>query len=138
MSFTAESSLNGKVKVELTAKGASIYVYMMPNNFNTEVYNTVGILENNQIFAKVEKGTYEVPTDWTIYVAYNVGYLDGSIKVKTWAEEYTSADKTKIKDAWAPTGTYYIDEEELARLQAEKEALEEQERLEQERIEKQI
>jgi hypothetical protein len=49
MTFTATTSLNGKVMVSLQAKGASVYIYMMPNNFNKEISDTVGILENNQI-----------------------------------------------------------------------------------------
>ena len=124
MTFSADKSLNGKVKVSIEAKGASVYVYMMPNNFNTGVSDTIGILENNQIKAKILKGTYYVPTDWTVYVAFNTGYLDGNIRINSWVEEYVKADKTKIENDWAPTGTFYLDEEEIARLKAEKEAAE--------------
>jgi flagellar biosynthesis GTPase FlhF len=138
MEFTADQSLNGKHKISIESEGATIYVYMMPNAFNTDLSNTYGILENNQIKAKVTSGTYEVPTDWTLLIAYNVGYLDGRVSVRSWAEEYTKADEAKISSEWEPTGTYYVDEEELARIAAEKAALEEQERLEQERIEKEL
>jgi hypothetical protein len=125
MTFKAESTLNGKLKISIESTGATIYVYMMPNAFNKEVSNTIGILENNQIKAKVTTGTYEVPTDWSFHLAYNVGYLDGFVSVKSWVEEYTKVDVSKITNEWQPTGTYYIDEEELARIQAEKLALEE-------------
>ena len=100
MSFTGASTLNGKVIVDVTSKGASVYLYMMPNKFSKEASDTIGIVENNQIKAKVESGSYEVPTDWTIYIAYNVGYLDGNIDIKSWAEEYTAKDKTKINGDW--------------------------------------
>ena len=137
MTFSGSSSLNGKLKVDVDSSGASVYIYMMPNNFNKETSDTIGIVENNQIKAKVETGSFEVPSDWTIFIAYNVGYLDGFINVKSWAEEYTKSDKQWISE-WAPTGTYYVDEEEIARLQAEREALAEEERLEQERLEAEI
>ena len=137
MTFGGSSNLNGKVKVDIESSGASVYVYMMPNNFNKEASDTIGIVENNEIKAKVESASYEVPSDWTVFVAYNVGYLDGAITIKSWAEEYTKADKQWITE-WAPTGTFYVDEEEIARLAAERAALDEEERLEQERIEAEI
>ena len=141
MSFTGASTLNGKVIVDVTSKGASVYLYMMPNKFSKEASNTIGIVENNQIKAKVESGSYEVPTDWTVYIAYNVGYLDGNIEIKSWAEEYTAIDKTKIDGDWQPTGTYFITQEELDQIAAEQAAMEEEARLEleeQQRIQAEI
>ena len=41
-----------------------------------------------------------------------------------------------IEGKWQPTGTYYVDEEEIARLAEAKKALEEKERLEQEELER--
>ena len=43
--------LNGKIMVNLTMiKGASVFVYLQPNNFNTEFYDTHGIIENNMAY----------------------------------------------------------------------------------------
>jgi hypothetical protein len=126
MAFSGASNLNGKVIVDVTSKGASVYLYMMPNKFSKDASDTVGIVENNQIKARVESGSYEVPTDWTAYIAYNVGYLDGDIEIVSWAEEYTSKDKTKIDGDWQPTGTYFITQEELDQIAANEAAMEEE------------
>ena len=75
-----------------------------------------------------------MPTDWTMYLAYNIGYLQGNIKVRSWAERYTKDDLTMINDVWQPTGTYYIDAEEVARLKAEQEALQAAEKAAQEEL----
>ena len=109
MQFQGDPKLNGKIKIQLDSKGAYVYIYMMPNRFNKEVSNTIGILENNKIIENKDYSSksaiFEVPTDWTIYITYNVGYLDGYVSVRSWAEEYTLADKSKIANEWMPTGT---------------------------------
>ena len=111
----ASPLLNGRLTAEVEVKGASAYVYLMPNNFKGD---TIGIFENNIVTAKLDSGTYQVPSDWTIYVTYNVGYLDGFVRVKSWAKEYTPEDILFV-ESWRPTGTYYISPEEKARLAAE-------------------
>lgn len=138
MTIGGSSTLNGKLIVDIESEGASVYLYMMPNQFSKDASDTVGIVENNQIKAKVDYGSFEVPTDWSVYIVYNVGYMGGNINVKSWAQEYTEKDKTKIDGDWQPTGTYFISEEELARIEAERAALEEEERKEQERIQAEI
>ena len=59
---------------------------MVPNNFNQENFNTIGLIENNMVYAYKKKGNgiYEVPSDWSIHIAYNVGMFSGSIAVETW------------------------------------------------------
>ena len=47
MVFSAVSTLNGKLIVDIEGSGASVYVYMMPNKFSLEASDTIGIVENN-------------------------------------------------------------------------------------------
>jgi hypothetical protein len=107
--------LNGKIRIKLESKGAYVYVYMMPNRFNTKLSNTVGILENNMIKENLQYSSksnmIEVPTDWTIYIQYNIGYLDGYMKVTSEAMEYSAEDADHITNDWAPTGTYFLSQE---------------------------
>ena len=48
-----------------------------------------------------------MPTDWTTFVVFNKGSLQGSIILSSWVEEYTESDKVKIDGIWQPTSTYY-------------------------------
>ena len=52
-------------------KEASLYVYEMPNTVQPSSKN-IGIIENNRLYSIVSTGTYIVPTDWTVYLAYNI------------------------------------------------------------------
>lgn len=57
---------------------------------------------------------YEIPSDWTAYLIYNVGYGSGSITVKSWLDQYTEDDISKIDTVWQPTGTYWVNQTQLA------------------------
>jgi hypothetical protein len=71
--------LNGKIKVKIDrVMNINLYVYQMPNSFNEEKYGTKGIFENNKLDSKVRKGTYEVPTDWSLWIVYNPSYISGT------------------------------------------------------------
>jgi hypothetical protein len=53
----------------------------MPNSFTT-AHTTQGVLENNQIDARVKTGSiFEAPADWTIYLVYNKGNAAGTIRL---------------------------------------------------------
>jgi hypothetical protein len=64
----------------------------------------------------------EVPTDWTVYIQYNIGYLDGYLKVNSEALEYSAADADHITNDWSPTGTYYLSPEQRQRMEEEAQA----------------
>jgi hypothetical protein len=97
----------------------------MPTHFS-DSYGTKGILENNQFWQRVKAGQrFDVPTDWTIFIEYNPGVWSGSIRLRTWAEQYTAADRVNIEGNWQPTGTSFIDMElqlEQEREEAQREA----------------
>lgn len=115
MVFKADEFLNGKIKMDIRAfNRASVYVYMMPNNFNDK-YGTHGILENNKYFAKTGPGSFSVPTDWKIIISYNPQIFSGYITVNSWVEEYTREDEELIKKVWQPTGTSFIDSQLAAK-----------------------
>jgi hypothetical protein len=80
--FKADSALNGKIVVDLLeVTNANVYVYKMPNSFTTS-HTTQGVLENNQIDARVQSGSiFEAPADWTIYLIYNKYNDAGKIKL---------------------------------------------------------
>jgi len=80
----------------------------MPNSFNDK-YGFKGILENNFVYPNRTFGTFEAPTDWSIWLVYAKTNMMGSVEIKTWAEEYTINDVTKITEEWQPTGTRWID-----------------------------
>ena len=67
---------------------------MVPNNFNKEKFNTVGLIENNMVYAykKRDNRPFKVPSDWTIHIAYNVGMFSGSVAAETWVEEFSEGD----------------------------------------------
>ena len=53
----------------------------MPNSFTTS-HTTHGVLENNQIDARVQSGSiFEAPSDWTIYLIYNKQNNAGAIRL---------------------------------------------------------
>ena len=117
--ISASENLNGQLLVEIySINDASIRVYQMPNNFNTDIYDTKGILENNRINITDKPAIYKVPTDWTIVLQYNVGFLGGHIKLRSWAQQYKQEDQEWL-DTMHPTGTYWIDPEQEAREREE-------------------
>jgi len=79
---------------------------MMPNKFSDD-FGTHGILENNMVHSKKKEGTFTVPSDWTVYLIYNIGYFNGVISLKSWVTEYVDADIEKLNTIWEPTGTYH-------------------------------
>ena len=85
--------LNGKINVEISqVTNVNLYIYLQPNHFNSQKYGTHGILENNKIYTKVTRGTYSVPTDWSVWLVYNPPIVAGEIRIKTWAQEYEASD----------------------------------------------
>ena len=45
-------------------------------------------------------GIYEVPTDWTITLVYNVGYFKGGLQVRVKATNFDDADEAKLGAEW--------------------------------------
>ena len=137
IAITGANSMNGKLTVEiLNVDDATLYIYLQPNNFNEEEMKTVGIIENNKVYnhySWTKAGRrYSVPSDWTIFLVYNVGYVNGAISVKSWVEPYTEKDISKIQGSWQPTGTYWVNTTAIALQKAaeeEKERKAEEERL---------
>ena len=58
-------------------------------------------------------GVYEVPTDWTITLVYNVGYFKGGLSMRVKATNFVDEDKVKLDSEWQPTGTYHVTKKEL-------------------------
>ena len=109
IAISASPHLNGKIIVETEKFGSAAYVYLQPNHFN-EKYGTHGILENGMVYPVKKadgKQIYTVPTDWTIYIAYNLGMWGGKGVVRTIAEEYNDHDIDNLYKYWQPTGTSY-------------------------------
>lgn len=130
VAITGAPSMNGKLTVEIqNVDDATLYIYLQPNNFNEEEMKTVGIIENNKVYnhySWTKAGRrYTVPSDWTIFLVYNVGYVNGGISVKSWVSPYTEKDLAKIAGSWQPTGTYWVNATAIA---LEKAAQEERER----------
>jgi hypothetical protein len=64
-------------------------------------------------YQEVETGqSYAIPTDWSLYLIFNIGYLDGSINIESKVQKYVESDQYDILNAWQPTGTRYITPEE--------------------------
>ena len=56
--------------------------------------------------SKVE--TFAVPTDWTVYIVYNIGMFKGEAIIKSYVTHYNDDDLDDIFQKWQPTGTSYI------------------------------
>lgn len=140
ITISADEILNGKLTLEVIAvEQASAYIYLLPNVFNTELSDTIGILENNLVYSITsEYGKISVPTDWSMIVSYNTDNDEGTISIKTYAEEYTADDVESIAGDWQPTGTEYIDPAIAAAEEATREAQEEADRLALELLESQL
>lgn len=69
-----------------------LQVYLIPNKFDQIKYGTQGILENNQVTQKVTTGKFQVPTDWSVWLVFNPGFLAGRVKVKSWVQYFSEAD----------------------------------------------
>ena len=48
------------------------------------------------IYVNQVSGSYEVPTDWTITLIFNVGYFKGAIQLLVKATNFVDEDKEKI------------------------------------------
>ena len=74
----------------------------MPKKFNTNLYpyQGPGLFEKNDYRTYLINGIFEVPSDWIIYIYYNIGVFDGNLRVSSWVEEYSEEDKEKIKLEW--------------------------------------
>jgi len=88
--ISAIAGLNGKLVVDVSnVENANAYIFLQPNSFSNEISDTHGILENNMIYALTKEkqrtsGSFEVPADWTIGIAYNVGNFAGGVSMTTW------------------------------------------------------
>ena len=99
--ISADSILNGKITVEVeTVKEATAYLYQLPNAFNTELSNTIGLIENNQINFLTAGGKTSIPTDWTFYISYITSEGISEIKVKSYVEDYVVEDLENINNKW--------------------------------------
>lgn len=68
MVLSASANLNGKLRVKITnVNDAEVHVFKMPKHFNAN-YGYVGFFENNDYYTYQKKGTYEVPSDWVIFI----------------------------------------------------------------------
>ena len=91
-----------------------VTVFLQPNqNVIPENMKNRQLLENNQIYYKQTVGTFEVPTDWTVYIIYNYnnGFgwpLSGSIHLEAWVEDLKAEDAQKITKEWRPTEVIYL------------------------------
>ena len=124
-------------------ENAIVFIYLQPNSFNEELYDTHGIIENKKIYNKTGI-IYDIPSDWSYYLTYYTkGPMGGEIKVTSWFDYYEEADIESIQYSWQPTGTYYESPEERARRlkgeqdliqHIEQEKKEEWERIERDRL----
>ena len=64
------------------------------------------------IYVNQVSGSYEVPTDWTITLIFNVGYFKGAIQLLVKATNFVDEDKEKIDTIWMPTGTFHVTQKE--------------------------
>ena len=127
--ISADQLLNGKITLEIESiKEATAYLYHLPNSFNTELSNTIGIIENNKINSLNAGGKASIPTDWSFYISYITLEGVSEIKLKSYVEDYDFTDIDTITNEWQPTGTMYIDPEVLAQQEREREEREEAER----------
>ena len=74
-------------------------LHLIPDLLNTNDLKVSGLIENSKVY-QLKKGHlssryYTVPSDWSIYINYNsdgvsprVGVLKGTIRIKTWVDEY--------------------------------------------------
>mmetsp|Transcript_4478 Transcript_4478/g.6688 ORF Transcript_4478/g.6688 Transcript_4478/m.6688 type:complete len:143 (+) Transcript_4478:328-756(+) len=128
----ADPKLNGKIVLDFAlVDDTAVYIFLQPNNFDHDEMHSVGMVENWQVY-KYSKGLdkIQVPTDWTIYIAYNYEYLKGKLSFNTWVEELTEDDNEIYEKRWQPTGTVIKSaevraEEKKLREKAEEEAAEE-------------
>ena len=104
--INSTENLNGKLVLEIVnVDDATLYVYLQPNNFHVDQNKpTIGLIENNMVYNHYSwtKGgrKYEIPTDWTAYLIYNVGYGNGAITVKSWIDQYKEEDISKFDTVW--------------------------------------
>ena len=87
---------------------------MLPNSFNTDISDTIGLIENNKINTLTQGGFTSIPTDWSFYISYITSEGISEIKLKSYVEDYEFTDVNSIENDWQPTGTVYIDPEILA------------------------
>lgn len=50
---------------------------------------------------------FEVPTDWTIHIVYNIGLYAGEANLISYVIPYTDQDIGKLQTIWQPTKTTY-------------------------------
>ena len=79
------------IEVE-TVNEATAYLYQLPNAFNTEISNTIGLIENNQINSLTAGGKTSIPTDWSFYISYITSEGISEIKLKSYVEDYEFTD----------------------------------------------
>ena len=96
--------MNGKLVVLIPEEiDAKAFAYLQPNYFSDE-FGTYGIMENGMVYSlnTLSEGeqTFEVPTDWTIHIVYNIGMLSGKLKVKSYVTDYEISDKENINGKW--------------------------------------
>ena len=72
---------------------------MMPNSFSDD-FGTHGILENNMVYQKKKSGQFSVPSDWTVYIIYNIDVFAGFINLRSWVVEYDDADIERLNTVW--------------------------------------
>ena len=56
-----------------------------------------------------------VPTDWTVYITFNIDSRAGEATVKSYVTYYTDSDIQNIETKWKPTTTTIIPSWEIKR-----------------------
>ena len=101
---------------------ATAYIYFFPNE-EVEGSLTQGIVENRMLERNTgRRAVYEAPADWTIYLALNVGNLNGYINVRSSVVDFEDEDEPKLDNEWLPTSNYFITKEEKDTLRREEDA----------------
>ena len=49
------------------------------------------------MFKNVISGTYQVPSDWVVFIKYDPGFKEGYIKMKSYITSFTESD---AQDYW--------------------------------------
>ena len=88
--------LSGKITIELLEDdGALPLIFFQPSKIESK--STHGIVENYKMkFPGLKKdgvNVYKVPTDWSVYLMYNVSDFNGGLKLRSWASPFESEDE---------------------------------------------
>ena len=96
---------------------ATAYIYLFPNS-QDEDSTTHGIVENKLVYKNSgSRKVYSAPADWTIYMALNIGNINGYINVMSSIVDYEESDYELFYNEWLPTSNYFMTREDKERIQ---------------------